>query len=157
MTPSPDDTRAKQSLRLWLKLLTVNGHVEKLVRGKLRDDYDTTLPRFDVMAMLDFAGEDGLNMGELSRRLMVSNGNVTGIVTRLDKEGLITRTPDKHDRRTQWVKLSAKGKAVFKEQAMAHEHWIEHLMKDVSETDMDQLTHMLDNLRQSVESNKGDL
>ncbi|MCK5575747.1 MAG: MarR family transcriptional regulator [Sphingomonadales bacterium] len=153
----PKEPRAKQSLRLWLKLLSVSGQVENIVRGNLRNEFDTTLPRFDVMAMLDFAGNDGLSMGDLSRKLMVSNGNVTGIVNRLEAEGLISRKADERDRRTQWVKLTDEGKRVFKGQAKEHESWLETLMKDVSKSDMDQLTILLDTVRTSVETNKGEV
>ncbi len=153
----PKEPRAKQSLRLWLKLLSVSGQVENIVRGNLRNEFDTTLPRFDVMAMLDFAGGDGLSMGDLSRKLMVSNGNVTGIVNRLEAEGLISRKADERDRRTQWVKLTDEGKRIFKSQAKEHESWLETLMKDVSKSDMDQLTILLDTVRTSVETNKGEV
>lgn len=148
-------THSKQALRLWLKLLSATGQIEKTIKGRLRDEFETTLPRFDVLAMLDFAGEDGLNMGELSRRLMVSNGNVTGIVNRLEQDGLINRTADKNDRRTQWITLTEAGRTAFKTQANHHESWVEMLMSDLDDNEMDQMLRLLDKLRHSAEAHTG--
>ena len=99
-------------LRVWLRLLTCCNLIERGVRRNLRDTFDTTLPRFDLLAQLDRAPE-GLTMGALSRRLMVSNGNVTGLINRLVEEGLVARRAAKGDRRTQLVKLTAAGGQAF--------------------------------------------
>jgi len=98
----------KPNLRLWLRLLTCANMIETEVRSRLRAEYDVTLPRFDLMAQLE-KSPDGLTMSELSRRLMVSNGNITGIVDRLVAEKLITRTPNPNDRRAQFVRLTRGG------------------------------------------------
>ena len=103
---------SKQSLRLWLKLLSCTTVIENWLRNRLRAEFGTTLPRFDVLAALDRHPE-GLRMGELSRYLLVSNGNVTGIVQRLEEEGLIEREQAPNDRRAIRVRLSPKGRALF--------------------------------------------
>jgi len=112
-----------EELRLWLRLLTCTQLVEKQVRASLRERFDTTLPRFDLMAQLERA-PDGLRMNELSRRLMVTGGNVTGITDQLVAEDLVERTDVEGDRRAWRVRLTPKGRAAFADMALAHEAWI---------------------------------
>ena len=102
----PDDHKAE--LRLWLRLLTCTTLIESEVRRRLRDSFDVTLPRFDLMAQLDRA-PNGMTLGELSQRMMVSNGNVTGLVERLVEQGLIDRRPAPNDRRAQIVTPHRRG------------------------------------------------
>lgn len=117
----------KHELRLWLRLLTCATLVEGEVRARLRRDFDTTLPRFDLMAALDRA-QAGMTLGEVSRRMMVSNGNVTGLATRLEAEGLVERRARPGDRRAQLLRLTAKGRREFTRQSAAHEGWIAELL-----------------------------
>ena len=112
-----------EALRLWLRLLTCTQLVEKQVRTHLRERFDTTLPRFDLMAQLERAPE-GLKMNELSRRMMVTGGNVTGITDQLVAEGLVERIDVEGDRRAYRVRLTAKGRKQFNEMARQHEAWI---------------------------------
>jgi DNA-binding MarR family transcriptional regulator len=112
-----------EALRLWLRLLTCTQIIEKQVRGGLRERFDTTLPRFDLMAQLERAPE-GLKMNELSRRMMVTGGNVTGITDQLAAEGLVDRVDVAGDRRAYRVRLTAKGRKLFHEMAHQHERWI---------------------------------
>lgn len=112
-----------EALRLWLRLLTCTQLIERDIRSHLRERFDTTLPRFDLMAQLERAPE-GLRMNELSRRLMVTGGNVTGITDQLEAEGLVERLEVEGDRRALRVRLTAKGRQQFKAMAAAHEAWI---------------------------------
>ncbi|HSV84259.1 MAG TPA: MarR family transcriptional regulator [Ramlibacter sp.] len=112
-----------EALRLWLRLLTCTQIVEKQVRSGLRERFDTTLPRFDLMAQLERA-PDGLKMNELSRRMMVTGGNVTGITDQLVNEGLVERIDVEGDRRAYRVRLTAKGRKQFNDMAQQHESWI---------------------------------
>jgi DNA-binding MarR family transcriptional regulator len=112
-----------EALRLWLRLLTCTQIVEKRVRTRLRERFDTTLPRFDLMSQLERAPE-GLKMNELSRRMMVTGGNVTGITDQLAAEGLVDRVDVQGDRRAYRVRLTAKGRKLFNEMARQHESWI---------------------------------
>ena len=112
-----------EALRLWLRLLTCTQIVEKQVRGQLRERFDTTLPRFDLMAQLERAPE-GLKMNELSRRMMVTGGNVTGITDQLVAEGLVERIDVAGDRRAYRVRLTPKGRRQFHDMARQHEVWI---------------------------------
>ena len=143
--PSPQpapEALSKQRLRVWLRLLRLNKGVESELRERLRCEFATTLPRFDVMAALYRSG-DGLKMSELSRLLMVSNGNVTGIVDRLTQDGLILRAAVPGDRRAARACLTAKGRAEFERQAAAHEIWVDELLGALDEEDC---AHMLDHL-----------
>jgi DNA-binding MarR family transcriptional regulator len=112
-----------EALRLWLRLMTCTQLVEKQVRARLRERFDTTLPRFDLMAQLERA-PDGLKMSELSRRMMVTGGNVTGITDQLAAEGLVDRVDVEGDRRAYRVRLTPKGRKLFHEMAHQHERWI---------------------------------
>ncbi|MDA5193999.1 MarR family winged helix-turn-helix transcriptional regulator [Govanella unica] len=141
---------SKQSLRLWLRLLTCSSMIEERMRHMLKTKFDTTLPRFDLMAALFRADGAGVTMGELSRWLMVSNGNVTGVAERLEKEGLILRTPSPTDRRTQIVTLTPVGRAAFELWAVEHENWITGLLGDLDAEDMDLLMGLLAKAKSSV-------
>ena len=121
---------SKARLRVWLRVLKVSRLIERELRERLHAEFDTTLPRFDVMAAL-YRAEKGLNMSELSSVLRVSNGNVTGIVDRLVADRLIVRVPVEDDRRAMIVRLTAKGRAHFSELAKAHEDWVNDLLKSV--------------------------
>lgn len=118
---------SKERLRLWLRLLKSTRRVESQLREKLRIEFNSTLPRFDVMAALA-RYDDGLKMSALSGVLRVSNGNVTGIVDRLAQEGLVVRTQVPGDRRAMLAQLTSKGREVFAAQAEAHERWIDELL-----------------------------
>jgi DNA-binding MarR family transcriptional regulator len=114
-------------LRLWLRLLTTTNLVQAELRKRLRNEFDTTLPRFDLMAQLERHPE-GLKMSEISRRLMVTGGNVTGLTDQLEKEGSVVREPDPADRRSYAVRLTPAGRELFDRMARAHEQWVVELL-----------------------------
>ena len=116
-----------QALRLWLRLLTCTQLIEREVRARLRGRFDTTLPRFDLLSQL-WRYPAGLKMNELSRHLMVTGGNVTGIVDLLEKDGSVERMPEPADRRAYRVRLTRAGRKAFAEMARAHEEWIVELL-----------------------------
>lgn len=136
----------KLTLRLWLRLLGCSTLVEKTVRARLASEFDTTLPRFDVLAALERAPK-GLQLGELSRALLVSNGNVTGVIARLVVEGLVDRRVDQSDGRVVRVSLTAAGRAAFLEMAGAHEAWIEGMFEGLNHGDQAELLTLLTRLR----------
>lgn len=129
-----DTDLAKQRLRLWLHMLKSVRHVESALRDRLRAAYDMTLPRFDVMAMLDRMPE-GVNLSRLSEGLMISNGNVTGIVTRLVADGLVERVAVEGDRRATSARLTAEGKSLMSRMAADHLLWINELLGPLDEAD----------------------
>ena len=135
-----------QSLRLWLRLLACTRLIEIDIRQRLQSRFETTLPRFDLMAQLERA-PDGLKMGELTRRLMVTGGNVTGITDLLEKEGLIARETDPADRRAFRVNLTKDGERQFRRMAAEHERWVVDLFEDLSAKDKRQLGDLLAKLK----------
>ena len=129
-------------LRLWLRLLTCSTLIEGEVLSRLRDRFDVTLPRFDLVAQLDKA-PDGMTLSDVSRRMMVSNGNVTGLVERLVESGHIDRRTSDQDRRVQVIRLTKAGRAEFRKMAAEHEIWIAEIFADLSEKDVRDLMRLL--------------
>jgi DNA-binding MarR family transcriptional regulator len=133
---------SKRRLKMWIRLLGVTRASESRLREFLRVRHDTTLPRFDVMAAL-YRRRDGVTMSELSRMLLVSNGNATTVVDRLEADGLVRRTPSETDRRTIFVALTPDGLATFEGLAADHEAEVARLFSTLSEADLDTLTDIL--------------
>jgi DNA-binding MarR family transcriptional regulator len=129
-------------LRLWLRLLTCTNLIEGEVRSRLRERFDVTLPRFDLMAQLDRA-PDGMTLSDVSRRMMVSNGNVTGLVERLVESGHLERRTSAQDRRVQEIRLTKLGRAEFRKMAAEHETWITDMFADLGEKDVRELMRLL--------------
>ena len=139
-----DDHRA---LRIWLRLLTCTQLIERAVRARLRDRFGTTLPRFDLMSQL-WRYPGGLKMNELSRHLMVTGGNITGIVDPLEKDGLVERTAEPADRRAYRVRLTRAGRKAFAEMARTHEEWIVELLAGFSRREHAEIYKLLGRLKQ---------
>ncbi|MFZ2100795.1 MAG: MarR family transcriptional regulator [Oricola sp.] len=141
-TPPTIDPLSKRRLKLWIRLLGVTRAGESHLREFLRVRHDTTLPRFDVMAAL-FRSKDAVTMSELSRMLLVSNGNATAVVDRLEADGLVRRLPSESDRRTVHVALTEDGRTRFEHLAAEHEREVNALYANLSEQDIDTLTDIL--------------
>jgi DNA-binding MarR family transcriptional regulator len=136
-------------LRVWLRLLTCTNLLDNAIRQRLKQAADTTLPRFDILAQLERHGAP-MSMGELSRRLMVSNGNVTGLIDRLAREGYVERAPDPSDRRVQMVSLTTEGTKFFGEIAEDHRKWVGDMMAGLSASEMRSLYALLARLKESI-------
>ena len=136
-----------EALRLWLRMLTLTQLVEKQVRSQLREQFETTLPRFDLMAQLE-RNPDGLKMNELSRRMMVTGGNVTGITDQLVVEGLVERIEVKGDRRAYRVRLTPRGRKQFDAMARQHEGWIVAAFESLSPREVESLHALLGKVKQ---------
>ena len=134
------------ALRIWLRLLTCTQLIERRVRSGLRGDFATTLPRFDLMAQLERHPE-GLKMNELSRLLMVTGGNVTGVVDQLEKEGMVERLDEPADRRAFRIRLTPAGSKSFAEMARAHEQWVVELLGGLSRREHEELLKLLAKLK----------
>jgi len=141
----------ESELRLWLRLLTCTTLIEGEVRRRLRDEFDVTLPRFDLMAQLDKA-PNGMTLGELSQRMMVSNGNVTGLAERLVDQGLLDRRAAPNDRRAQIVNLTADGRRAFRAMARAHENWIAEIFGGLEPKEVETLMTLLAKTKTSARS-----
>lgn len=135
-----------QSLKLWLRMLSCTVRIENEIRTRLRATFGITLPRFDLMAQLERHPE-GLRMGELSKRMMVTGGNITGITDQLEQEKLVVRVPDPKDGRAFSVKLTAAGRKAFSEMAEVHERWVAELLQDITQEDKGQLIDLLSQMK----------
>ena len=138
-----------QPLKLWLRMLSCTVRIETEIRSRLRSEFGITLPRFDLMAQLERHPE-GLRMGELSKRMMVTGGNVTGIAEQLVQEKLVERIADVNDRRAYSVKLTAAGRSAFERMAAAHEVWIAELLGGVSPKDQSKLAELLSQVKRHL-------
>jgi DNA-binding MarR family transcriptional regulator len=174
-----DAMASREAVRLWLRLLSCTNLIEGRLRTGLRDKFGSTLPRFDVLAQLESAGREAgehvasdsagreagarvasatahadggaLTMSELSRRLMVSNGNLTGLTARLAREGLVTRGPARDDRRTQLVRLTPEGRRALRAMATQHHGWVARMFAGLSARERTALAELLGRLKQAVE------
>ncbi len=138
------------ALRVWLRLLTCTRLIETQVRGRLRTEFETTLPRFDLMAQL-YRHPAGLRMGELSHLMMVTGGSITGITDQLEKDGLVERVTPPDDRRAYRVQLTESGRATFERMARVHEGWIVELMAGLSGEQQIALYDLLSALKQTLQ------
>jgi DNA-binding MarR family transcriptional regulator len=145
---APDDHVA---LKLWLRLLTCTNLIESSVRQALRRDFESTLPRFDLLAQL-YRAQPGLKMSELSRRLMVTGGNVTALADQLEKEGLLAREAVAGDRRATRLRLTPLGRRRFEEMAVGHEDWVVQLMDALTRDEQQQLLGLLGKLKSGLRS-----
>lgn len=141
------DSLSKQRLRVWLRLLRAQRMIEGRLREELRTGHDSTLPRFDVLATLE-RYRDGLRMSDLSAKLQVSNGNVTGIVERLVGEGLVERISVDGDRRAMRVRLTPDGVARFADMATRHEAWVDEMLKMYDRDELETLITLLSRLEE---------
>lgn len=139
----PDDTR------LWLRMLSCCNLIENELRSRIRNEFQTTLPRFDLMSQLANAPK-GLKMSELSRLMMVTNGNITGITDQLEKDGLVERIRNEADRRSSIIKLTSKGKRYYKRLQHAHESWITTMLSGLAPNSRTALFELLGDLKQAT-------
>ncbi len=137
------DEGEKQELRLWLRMLATTRLVSQEIRRRLRNEFGVTLPQFDILAQL-YREPDGLRLGELSRRTMVTNGNITGLIERLEADGLVRRETPGADRRVTVARLTDSGQTVFAEMARVHERWLRDLMAEV---DRDTIASLLRDMK----------
>ena len=149
------ETRAERAdhgaIRLWLRMLATNRLVETRTRRRLQERFGTTLPRFDLMSQLERAPR-GLKMGELSKRMMVTGGNVTGITDMLEDEGLVERVADSADRRAWLVRLTRAGRRAFTAMAQEHERWVVESFAELSGREMSMMAALLARLKTHVRS-----
>lgn len=147
------ETRASaddhQALRLWLRLLSCTTRVEDQIRQRLRAEFGTTLPRFDLLAQLDKA-PDGMTLGEISRRMMVTNGNVTGLVARIAEQGYVERRRDAADGRVQRIAMTETGHEAFGRMAREHGIWMRELLAGLDPTEREVMMGLLARTKASV-------
>mgnify|MGYP005847298683 CR=1 FL=1 len=143
----PDDE--KVAVGTWLRLLKCYNLIYKELRERLFDT-DLTLPQLDMLIQLGRV-QDGLPVVELSRRMLVTAGNVTGIVDRLEEKGLVIRVRQREDRRVTKVKLTDEGWKLLKEMIPRHEEDIDEIFSVLSREELLELRALLDKLRVALE------
>ena len=139
---SSPTSRSKQALRLWLRLLSCENTIEQQLRQRLRERFNVTLPQFDVLAELEHSGKP-MTMSALSRDLMVSNGNITGVVDRLVRDSYVRREASTTDRRVQYISLTEDGLTRFQTMAAEHERWVVDTFSGLANRDMEALARLL--------------
>ncbi|MDX2160314.1 MAG: MarR family transcriptional regulator [bacterium] len=152
MSDQHSDTALKldnRTLRLWLRLLGCTKLIENAIRGRLRESFAITLPRFDVMAQL-YRYPEGLRMGELSTLLMVTGGNITGIIDQLVEEGLVERMSGEQDRRVYTARLTTAGKDAFEMMAVEHREWVGGLLDGLTDDEQQQLSDLLAKMKDGL-------
>jgi DNA-binding MarR family transcriptional regulator len=152
VTPADD---APLDLKLWLRLLSCTVRVENTIRSRLRTTFGITLPRFDLMAQLE-RHPDGLRMGELSKRMMVTGGNVTGIADQLEREELVLRVPDPQDGRAFMLRLTPRGRTAFAQMAAVHQGWVADLFGDIPPDDKATMIALLDTMKRQLNTQSSD-
>lgn len=142
----------KEPLRIWLRLLGLNNLISQYTRNKFRKEFNITLPQFDVLAELGRTHKP-MTMTELSRELMVSNGNITGVIDRLERDGLVQRSSSLEDRRVQHLSLTATGGKAFKNMAQGHESWVAELFSGVTQSEIKKCSEQLRNIKITIVEN----
>lgn len=145
----PVGAAGKLNPRLWLRMLACVNIISAEIRRRLREEYNVTLPQFDVLAQLAREGQS-LRIGELSRRLMVTNGNLTGLVDKLVEAGFVVRESVAGDRRVQMVRMTAAGATLFKRMAISHEQWLDELLAGIDEPTQHRLIADLQSVKRSA-------
>lgn len=143
--------RQRESLKLWIELLRYSNKLEQIVDDKLRQNYGQNISRFDVLSQLDREHQNGLSVGELASRLIASKGNITGLLDRMQKDGLITKTPKPQDRRSYIINISDQGLKLFKEMAEKNATWIEDALNKIDIDHMKDFTDFLYKSRKSLD------
>lgn len=149
-------SHSKLSLRLWLRMLSCVMVVEKHLRRQMVEQFDSTLPRFDVLSALD-RRRSGISMSELSQSLMVSGGNVTGVIDRLITDGLVRREVDPKDRRSITVKMTPAGRRSFRKMAEIHEDWFDTLFATMSEQEVASVLEDMGHVRRAIDHGLSEL
>lgn len=150
-TPAPQD---RDRLRFWFRAFGAVSAMERQIASRLRERYGASLGRFDLMAQL-YAAPDGLKMGELTRKLLVTGGNVTGLVDRLEREMLVQRVTDEDDRRITRVKLTPQGLALFQQMAEEHVAWVNELLAALDPERLAQAATVLEDVRRHLRPPSG--
>lgn len=145
----------KEGMRTWLRLISCAEMVEQEIRGMLREQFDTTLPRFEFLAALDRV-PDGITMGELSLWLNVTKGNITGIAERLSEDGFIKREPTPSDRRSFCVTMTQKGRKAYKRMEAKYQELVEQIFSDLSLEESDILMGLIAKIKEGVLRNRAD-
>ncbi|MGI9229038.1 MAG: MarR family winged helix-turn-helix transcriptional regulator [Gammaproteobacteria bacterium] len=148
----PAESDSKRSLRTWLYLIKSSKHLDQIMSDRFRENFDSSLSRFDVLAHLELSGEEGLSTSQLASRLLASKGNITRLLDRMEQDGLISRSQHTRDKRVSNIYLSNKGKALFDKMAPAHELWTHDILSVLSNDEKDILVRLLRMIKHRLEN-----
>ena len=148
--------RERESVKLWLELSRCANDLEKIMDGNLRQTFGQSMSRFDVLSQLERSQNQGLTIGQLATRLIASKGNITGLLTRMETEGLLERRQIPDNRRSTQVHITPKGLNLFKDMARMHAEWSEAALTGLTLKDMTVLAELLRKTRLSIKDNTAD-
>lgn len=143
--------RQKAETRFWLQILNVHHLIYNDLNARLINESGLSIAKFDVLAQL-YRFPEGISMGALSKKLKVTNGNVSGLVTRLEADGYVRRSVEPNDRRSFRASITPVGKAVF-EKAMA-KHQTE-IGRKLSRIPLEAIEAMTGDLKQITDQIRG--
>lgn len=143
--------RQRESLKLWIELIRYSSKLEQIIDDKLRQNYSQNISRFDVLSQLAREEKYGLSVGELAARLIASKGNITGLIDRMQKDGLINKSSRPEDRRSYIITITEKGSQIFTEMAGNNALWVEEALKAIDIDHMKEFTKFLHQSRESLE------
>jgi DNA-binding MarR family transcriptional regulator len=141
-TAIKEASRRKEAFRLWLRLSSCERSIEQRLRSHLTEKFDVTLPQFEVLGELERHPEP-VAMSQLSIRLNVTSSNLTGVIDRLVRKGLVRRFRSQKDRRVQHIELTAEGRTVHAEIAADNAHWIARAFMDLTDEELVLLRKLL--------------
>lgn len=144
-------TQSKDALRVWLYLLKCSKRLEQEMSDRFRSDFSSSLSRFDVLAHLDLAGEEGLSTSQLAGRLLASKGNITRLLDRMEQDGLIERRQPLSDRRVSRICLAPPGAKLFSSMAPAHEGWCQDILGGLTDSERDNLIRLLRRIKDRLD------
>jgi len=147
--------RQSEGLKLWIELIRCSNQLAGIIDKNFRQQYGQSISRFDVLSQLHRELEQGLSVGELGQRLIASKGNITGLVNRMIKDGLVTKASKTEDRRSYQVNISDKGLALFEEMAENHAQWISGFFSSLDKESMNKITELLGQTRSSLSATLG--
>lgn len=139
-----------QHRRAWLGLVRCFSSIERVLMRRLSDEFNSSLPRYDVLTALALAPE-ALTMGELASMLMVTKGNITGVVARLKKEGLVRKAASETDRRVQSVTMTKKGRELWGAMHAHYDRTVAEVLSGQSREDLRALTQVLEATRLAIQ------
>lgn len=151
MSEAKYSKRQRESLKLWIELLRYSNELEQIIDDKLRQNYKQNISRFDVLSQLEREKENGLTVGDLASRLIASKGNITGLIDRMQKDGLITKVSRQDDRRSYIISITDKGLLLFNEMAENNAQWVEDALSALDVESMSGFTNFLNKARQNLD------
>ena len=143
--------RQRESLKLWIELIRYSSKLEQIIDDNLRQNFGQNISRFDVLSQLERENGNGLTVGELAQRLIASKGNITGLLDRMKKDGLVSRAEKPEDRRSFQINITKKGLKLFNKMADSNAKWVAQSFRSIELKSMKEITHFLSDARLALD------